>query len=495
MASTTNNPAPEKAASVSSNSRDSKDLKTTQSHGAEVEKGTATGLGHESDTELKLRVLNDAMQSVGFGKYHLLPGLLIPTTLPEFFTVDPSYLVITVYAGLFVGAAFWGLMSDLYGRVWPFNLTLIVAGVFATAAGGANTFTQLAVLIGLFGFGAGEFMPASHSYLLTALQTFWILGNMFIAGLAWAFIPKRACDFINPCTKEGNMGWRYMMFTFGSVTLLLGLVRFFAFPIHESPRYLLARGRDEEAVAVVQAIAKYNGVECSLTVEDLKKVGSGRPEEPATVGQKFGYVFQRIVALFKPLRMALSTVILIVLWSAIGLATTLYYSFLPYLLSLRAEEFGAGTPLDITYRNQFIISTCGLIAPYLASLAVEIPFLGRRGTLAIGCALSGTFLLASTTSKNSNALLGWNCGYQFGSAVLYSVLYAFTTEVFPTKNRGTGNAIVSMFIRISGVLAPLLVLYYPIESTVPAYVGGGLTVACCILPLLVPYEPRGKPTI
>jgi hypothetical protein len=48
-----------------------------------------------------------------------------------------------------------GVLRTKPSSRWPFNLTLIVAGVFATAAGGANTFTQLAVLIGLFGFGAG----------------------------------------------------------------------------------------------------------------------------------------------------------------------------------------------------------------------------------------------------------------------------------------------------------------------------------------------------
>ena len=52
---------------------------------------------------------------------------------------------------------------------------------------------------------------------------------------------------------------------------LLSLLRMFAFRLHESPRFLIGRGRDAEAVAVVHAIAAYNNVESRLSVEDLEE--------------------------------------------------------------------------------------------------------------------------------------------------------------------------------------------------------------------------------
>ena len=74
---------------------------------------------------------------------------------------------------------------------------------------------------------------------------------------------------------------------------------------------------------------------------------------------------------------------------------------------------------------------------------VELPRFGRKGTLSASTALTGVFLFASTTATNSQALLGWNCAYNFMSNVMYAVLYSYTPEVFPTKDRGTGNALAA----------------------------------------------------
>lgn len=54
--------------------------------------------------------------------------------------------------------------------------------------------------------------------------------------------------------------------------LLMFFIRFFVFHLYESPKYLMGRGRDEEAVEVVRKVAAYNGRETSLTVEMLKGV-------------------------------------------------------------------------------------------------------------------------------------------------------------------------------------------------------------------------------
>ena len=70
------------------------------------------------------------------------------------------------------------------------------------------------------------------------------------------------------------------------------------------------------------------------------------------------------------------------------------------------------------------------------------------------------FLFASTTARTSNALLAWNCGYTFTSNVMYGVLYAVSPELFPTKDRGTGNALVSSANRIFGVMASLFVFCF-----------------------------------
>jgi hypothetical protein len=109
------------------------------------------------------------------------------------------------------------------------------------------------------------------------------------------------------------MGWRYYCFTTGGLALFLWAVRF-ATPRLESPRYLVGKGRDEEAVRVVQELAKINGKTCNLTVEQLLvversyKKSSGESVLPETKDLRYiGAALRHIKGLFATPRMALST--------------------------------------------------------------------------------------------------------------------------------------------------------------------------------------------
>ena len=54
--------------------------------------------------------------------------------------------------------------------------------------------------------------------------------------------------------------------------MLLFTIRYFVFNMYESPKYLMGRGRDAEAVEIVHAVAQYNGKKSTLTLEMLKEV-------------------------------------------------------------------------------------------------------------------------------------------------------------------------------------------------------------------------------
>ena len=135
------------------------------------------------------------------------------------------------------------------------------------------------------------------------------------------------------------MGWRYLLFTLSGLTLVLWFVRFFVFKFHESPRYLIGKGRDEEAVEVIHKLAKFNGKAdlCTLTVGDLQE-GPAKPASVVNGKRKAGLLSSdsylsgsHIKGLFATRRMAWSTSLLIAIWGIIGLASTLYNSFLPYM--------------------------------------------------------------------------------------------------------------------------------------------------------------------
>ncbi|KAG6332981.1 hypothetical protein ID866_6109 [Astraeus odoratus] len=178
----------------------------------------------------------------------------------------------------------------------------------------------------------------------------------------------------------------------------------------------------------------------------------------------------------------------------IGLAFPLYNAFVTYYLETRGAAVGT-TSLYITYRNQVILSVIGVPGALMAGYLVELPILGRRGTLSIFTILTGVFILSSTTARTSNSYLAWNCGYSYTSNVMYGVLYALSPELFPTKDRGTGNSIVAAANRIFGVMAPIIALYANITTSIPIWVSGGIFVSAGLIALLLPFEPRGKASL
>ncbi|KAK7680855.1 MFS sugar transporter [Cerrena zonata] len=480
--------------------------------------------------QAKAHVLNRAIQEIGMGRYQwhlfIIAGfgwfadsvwpvcfnlsfdLRVPHTdqndvmLPAPWRSDSStrdfgipipgsFLSLALNIGLFVGAVFWGLGCDIWGRRWSFNITLLIAGVFGLAAGGSNSFLTLASLLAVMGVGVGgnlpvdsavflDFVPGTHQYLLTILSIWWSLGQLFVNLIAWPLIANFSCSpstAPGTCARRDNMGWRYLLFTLGGFTLLLWALRFFIFNLEESPRYLVGRGQDEAAVAVIHRLATYNGRSSSLSVEQLTRAGEDAKQKMATdektsgkgpkvLSQSSSWSMDHVKALFETKKLAWSTSLLISLWGIIGLASTLYNNFLPFLLASRGAQFGDSS-YYITYRNQVILSVIGVPGAFLAGWAVEQQYIGRKGTLAISAGLTGVFLFASTTARSSNALLGWNCGYAFHSNIMYGVLYAISPEIFPAKDRGTGNGLTATATRVFGIIAPVIALYANLSNRCP----------------------------
>ncbi|KAJ2973347.1 hypothetical protein NQ176_g6665 [Zarea fungicola] len=178
-------------------------------------------------------------------------------------------------------------------------------------------------------------------------------------------------------------------------------------------------------------------------------------------------------------------------WALIGLAFPLYNAFLPFIQATKGADFGDGSTY-LTYRNTLIISTLGVPGAIIGGLLVELPRLGRKGTLALFTALTGVFLYCTTTAKTSQALLGWNCAFNFCSNIMFAVLYSYTPEIFPTPQRGTGNALAAICNRIFGIMAPIIILFANLQTSVPVYVSGALFLAAGIIVLVLPFESRGK---
>lgn len=79
---------------------------------------------------------------------------------------------------------------------------------------------------------------------------------------------------------------------------------------------------------------------------------------------------------------------------------------------------------------------------------------------------------------------------------MYGVLYAYTPEVFPAPNRGTGTGIASCLNRIAGLLAPIIAVKAgDANPKAPIYASGGLILAAFCAMCLFPIETRGKQSL
>ncbi|MCJ1474193.1 hypothetical protein MMC13_002851 [Lambiella insularis] len=476
----------------------------------------------------KAHVLNNAIQEIGMGWYQwqlfivvgfgwasdnlwpVITSLIFTPITNEFSPSRPPLLSLSQNLGLLFGAMFWGFGCDIFGRRWAFNLTIGITAVFGLIAAGSPNFAAIGVFAALWSVGVGgnlpvdsaiflEFLPGSHQYLLTVLSIWWAFAQLYATLIAWPLLGYHTCQEKQAiCTRSENFGWRYFMIVMGCTAMLMFLIRFLCFSIYESPKYLMGRGRDEDAVKVVHEVARRNGKTSSLTLADLQafdREGQVQTDAAAALSRKLEKLnFTHVRTLFASPKLAYSTSLIMLIWAFIGLGFPLYNAFLPYIQATRGAQFGDGSTY-ITYRDSLIIAVLGIPGAMFGGVLVETPYCGRKGALAISTALTGVFLFASTTALDSNALLGWNCPYNFMSNVMYAVLYGYTPEIFPTKDRGTGNALCATANRIFGIMAPIVAMFANLETAAPVYVSGALFIAAGLLAVLLPFESRGKASL
>lgn len=415
---------------------------------------------------------------VGFGwasdnLWPIVTSLILAPIVNEFHPSRGPLLTLSQNIGLLAGAVFWGFGCDVFGRKPAFNLTLGTAALWGMASAGSPSFAAVGVFAALWSFGVGgnlpvdsaiflEFLPASHQYLLTVLSIDWALAQVLATLVAWPLLGYHTCQEDQrgrPCTRAENMGWRYFVIAMGGVTLVMFLVRFLCFRIFESPKYLMSQGRDEDAVRVVHEVARRNGraEACTLAVADLKACEpegyATRSSAAAAVKRRLEDVrFGRVRMLFSTPRLARSTGIMMAVWGLVGVAYPLYNAFLPFILATRGADFGDGSTY-LTYRNSLVVAATGIPGALVGGVLVEVPRLGRKGTLSASTVATGVMLFGSTTAASSAALLGWDCAFNFSSNIMYAVLYSYSPELFPTPQRGTGNALTATCNRIFGIMA------------------------------------------
>lgn len=441
-------------------------------------------------------------------------------------------------AGLTAGAAFWGILVDIIGRKWAFNLTCLFSAAFGLGLGGCNTYNSFLVVTAFVGFGIGgnipidtticlEFIPQNRRFLLALLSIFQPIGVILTTVIAYGFIPNYSCEpnfsESNPlpscnsvsageacCTRASNMGWRYLMFTIGAITLGVFFVRFLVFNFKETPKYLVFRGQDEKAIGVLEHIAKVNKRTCGLTKEDFDAItashvaeqsghfgsdnllGAGTEQLQTTTWGRIKIEFARYKLLFNSWQISRLTILVWLTYICDFWGFTLAGTFLPSIIAQKNGDLNLS--LEFTYRSYIAIYAPGIVGVIIGAMMYNVPTLGRKWTMVISSGLMGAsiFIFSAVNDEASN--IGLNMMEYFFQSMFNAVLYGWTPEVFPGPVRGTACGVASFWGRLFGIIAPIVAqgllppkgVKDPASAVRVLYVAGGVTLGCVIFTSLLP---------
>lgn len=344
--------------------------------------------------------------------------------------------------GILMGTCTFGYLSDRLGRSFIFKRTLIISATASVILAFSVNYAMAVVLMVVVGFGVGgdivvagtaftEFCPTNKRWALALLAVTWNLGSCISAGLAWLMVGV-GVRFVHM--------WRAYSVVLALILFLFWVIRL---PMDETPKYLVLKGRIEEANAVIERIAVKNGHTPSSQsfthpqpqVQSLPKVVLSR--------------FDQIKCLFRPPYLR-TTLLLSPVWFLISSAYEINAMFMPELL----KRAGHGSESDrVTYMTMFFQQLAGIPGIVLATWMVETR-LGRRWTQSVALVLSGLCVFLFLVAVDYWMVLGASTLMFFFSLMAYSAQYTITPESYPTAIRSTGMGWCSAMSRTAGVLTP-----------------------------------------
>ncbi|KAK7423011.1 hypothetical protein QQX98_001301 [Neonectria punicea] len=434
-------------------------------------------------------------------------------------------------AGLTAGAFVWGFLADIIGRRWAFNSTCLISSVFGLCLGASNTYNTFLILTAFVGLGVGGNIPIDTTITLefipqvSCLSVFQPIGVLVCSAIAFGFIPVYSCSpnfsEADPlpscnnaksgtacCSRSSNMGWRYLLFTLGALTLLIFFLRFVVFNFRETPKFLIYRGRDAEAIETLEHMAKVNGRRCGLTTEMFESLeedhGSQASDTSATPALGGGSrrlqlrwsgkakaELSRYKLLFDGFQMTRLTILTWLTYIMDFWGFTVAGFYLPRILALKNGSHSVS--LASTYAAYIYTYAPGIVGVLLGALMYRAPAIGRKWTMSGSAALMGIsiFLFSTVDTRAKNEGL-FTMEYFFQS-MFNAVLYGWTPEAFPAPIRGTACGIASFWGRLFGIVSPLIAQHLygrgddgdgDINSVL--YLAGGVTLGCVITTALLP---------
>jgi putative MFS transporter len=371
---------------------------------------------------------------------YVAPGLvksgILTTTTPGLFgTTGIAGFVAAFFLGLFVGTALFGFIADRLGRRVIFMGSLL----WYAAASLVMAFQQDAFSLNLWrficGIGIGVELVTIDTYIAELAPPAW-RGRAFafsniiqfaaiplVAFLGWLLVPR---------VILGLDGWRFVVMA-GSVGAIL--VWFVRRRLPESPRWLAAHGRRNEADAILEAWE----VEARLEGAEL-------PEPRAHAAEARRGSFWEI---WRPPYLG-RTVMLIVfnVFQAAG-----YYGFASWVPTLLIAA-GIETTKSLGYT--FIIAIAAPFGPAIGYLLFTDR--AERKWVVVGAALVITAAgLAFTGAHAMASVIACGVILTLANNIFSYAYHGYQPELFPTRVRAQAVGFVYSFSRLSTMFSAFVI--------------------------------------
>ena len=331
--------------------------------------------------------------------------------------------------GMALGAVISGTVADRIGRKKVFTITVLLYSIASAFCALSWNYQSLLVFRFLVGFGLGGELPVAATLVseyapsrvrgrfIVLLESFWGLGWIAAACIAYFFIPV--------------YGWR-MAFLIGALpALYVCLIRLH---MPESVRYLLTRGRVDEARQIVLSLEKQLHVPSALFTGETEPV-------PVVAKASFRELWK------KPFMSR--TIMLWLVWFGINFS---YYGIFMWLPSL---VFQQGFTVVKTFEYVLIMTLAQLPGYYCAAGLVDK--IGRKYTLSAFLLFSGVASYFFGHASTAATLMMWGSVMSFFNLGAWGVLYTYTPEQYPTAIRALGSGWAAGFGRFGGMAAPMMV--------------------------------------
>ena len=354
--------------------------------------------------------------------------------LTEYFHLTPietGWAISSALVGCLIGAFFSDYLSNRLGRRATMLITAILFILNSVGTALPNSFTMFVLfrIVGGIGVGiASMVVPMYIAEIAPPKRRGALVGNYQLAiviGIVVVYFVNYFIALQGDAHWNLNIGWRWM---FGSEIIPSILFLVFIFLIPESPRWLLQKGKSEQAVAVLE---KINAPEDVAQVQSEIQ-NSLEQEDKGQWNNLVNPIYKK--ALFVGIGLS-------ILQQLTGINAILYYA--PEIF----KSLGSST--DASLLETSILGVVNLIFTLLAIKWVDK--MGRKPLLYIGSA-GMTISLAAVGIFIYNEAVG---NYVLPFLILFMasfsiswgpIVWVLLSEIFPNKIRSLALAI-SVFIQ------------------------------------------------